>query len=544
MRAALSACLALGVLTATLLAREMKRPAADCRDVLCGLSGWQGTGFSRSGFDRQALTGIFGNGIDGPAGGDPAALGSMGLRKAAGPAGRTVFLRAEADDNNKAEVDNRAEAEGAAFSTAGCRIYSPDRKDYSFAEPAALPIQTGLPDPLVMRDGRVVTSAGMWWQERRPELISLFQHYMTGQLPPKPDHMAAEVIHEDRQAFEGKAVLREVRLTFSGPQVPPIHLLLIVPNHRTRPSPVVLGINYYGNHTLVQDPKVRLHDLWVPAYGKGVVNNRVTEEMRGSWAEVWRIADVIARGYAVASFYNGDVDPDRPDERGLRRYFTPEDPADASGTIGAWAWGLMRAADYLVTAPEIDGKRIIVTGHSRMGKAALFAAAFDERMALVIPHQAGTGGSAPSRTLIKPEEPLNTVIPKWGLKPCETIASLNEKLPYWFNARFKEFSSQPERLPFDQHCLVALCAPRPVLFTNGRADTWINPAGQFSVLEAAAPVYRLLGAGDFTIKPFPSDGELAVSGKLGFFLRAGYHSLESEDWKAFLDFADQQLGRP
>src|SRR5262245_22610542 len=120
---------------------------------------------------------------------------------------------------------------------------------------------------------------------------------------------------------------------------------------------------------------------------------------------------------------------------------------------------------------------------------------------------------------------------------------INEKFPHWFNARFKEFNSQPERLPFDQHCLVALCAPRPVLFTNGRSDTWINPAGQLEVLRAAAPVYRLLGAGDFTAEELPPD-EKPIGGALGYSLRPGGHSLRREDWMTFLDFADQQLGRP
>jgi hypothetical protein len=127
-------------------------------------------------------------------------------------------------------------------------------------------------------------------------------------------------------------------------------------------------------------------------------------------------------------------------------------------------------------------------------------------------------------------------------KPPETVANINDKFPHWFNARFKEFNTQPERLPFDQHCLVALCAPRPVLFTNGRADTWINPAGQFEVLRAAAPVYRLLGAGDFTAKELPPDGQ-RIDGVLGYYLRPGAHSLLREDWKVFLDFADQHLGQ-
>lgn len=413
--------------------------------------------------------------------------------------------------------------------------------DGGLPRPAELTAQAGFPDPLVMLDGRKVTSAEMWRKERRPELIRLFQHYMTGLLPPNPTSMETEVIHEDQSALNGKATLRELRLTFSGPKVSVMHLLLVVPNGRKGPAPVVLGINYYGNHTLVHDPKVRRHDLWVPSYGKGVVNNRVTEEMRGSWADIWRIEDVIARGYAVASFYNGDVDLDRPDDHRLQRHFSPAEP-DGCGTIGAWAWGLMRAVDHLVTVPEIDGKRVIVTGHSRLGKAALFAAAFDERIALAIPHQAGCGGSAPSRARIAIGKSWNTLDTLQTKRP-ETVTDLNEKFPHWFNARFKEFNEQAERLPFDQHCLVALCAPRPVLFTNGRSDTWINPAGQLEVLRAAAPVYRLLSAGDFTAKELPPDGQ-PIGTVLGYSLRSGGHSLRPEDWMTFLDFADQQLGTP
>jgi hypothetical protein len=128
-------------------------------------------------------------------------------------------------------------------------------------------------------------------------------------------------------------------------------------------------------------------------------------------------------------------------------------------------------------------------------------------------------------------------------KRPETVTDLNQNFPHWFNARFKEFNEQPERLPFDQHCLVALCAPRPVLFTNGRSDTWINPAGQLEMLRGAASVYRLLGAGDFTADELPPDGK-PMGGVLGYSLRSGGHSLRREDWQTFLDFSDQQLGSP
>jgi hypothetical protein len=409
--------------------------------------------------------------------------------------------------------------------------------------PTDLSSQATLPDPLIMLDGRRVTTREMWFKERRPELIRLFQHYMFGQLPPKPADVTGKVERVDASAFGGKATLSEITIRFGPPELPPIHLMLVVPNQRATPAPVVLGMNYFGNHTLVHDKKVRLADNWMPERGVGVVNNRSTEASRGSWAEIWRVEDLIDRGYALATFYNGDIDPDTPVQRGLQKFFPASNPGDECGTIGAWAWGLQRAVDYLVTAPEIDPKRIVVTGHSRLGKAALLAAAFDERIALAIPHQAGCGGSAPSRARIAIGKPFNT-LDTARTKPPETVADINDKFPHWFNARFKEFNTQPERLPFDQNCLVALCAPRPVLFTNGRADTWINPAGQFEVLRATAQVYRLLGAGDFTAMELPADGQVAGDDGLGYYLRPGAHSLLRDDWKAFLDFADKHPGSP
>lgn len=431
---------------------------------------------------------------------------------------------------------------GSTSALGGASALHRAESQVEFPKPADLPLQALLPDPLVMFDGRKVTSPEMWRNERRPELIRLFQHYMFGQLPPTPTTVTSQVERVDEAAFGDTATLSEVTLIVGLPEVAPIHLLLVVPNRRLRPAPVVLAINYFGNHTLVHDKNVRLADNWMPERGQGVVANHATEASRGTWAEIWRIQDIIDRGYALATFYNGDVDPDTPDQRGVQKFFHHADPADDCGSIGAWAWGLQRAVDYLVTAPGIDSRRIVVTGHSRMGKAALLAAAFDERIALAIPHQAGCGGSAPSRARIAIGKSYDTLdTPQ--TRPPETVFNINDQFPHWFNARFKEFNNQPERLPFDQHCLVALCAPRPVLFTNGRSDTWINPAGQFEVLRAAAPVYRLLGAGDFTADELPPDGRL-IDGVLGYSLRPGGHSLLREDWKAFLDFADKHLGRP
>jgi len=417
----------------------------------------------------------------------------------------------------------------------------------SLPPPADLPLQAVLPDPLLTLDGRKVNTREMWFQERRPELARLFQHYMYGQLPPRPA-FSALVERVDTKALAGKATLTEVTLSIGSSNAPPIHLMLVVPNRRANPAPVVLALNYFGNHTLVEDKHVRLPDNWMPQWsGEGaacaqVVDHRATDAGRGSWRKFWPVEDLIDRGYSLATFYNGDVYPDTSEASGAQRFFRRPDPAADCGAIGAWAWGLQRAVDYLCTAPGIDARRIIVTGHSRTGKAALVAAAFDERIALAIPHQAGCGGSAPSRARIAIGKPYNS-LDTLQTKPPETVADLNDKFPHWFNARFKEFNSQPDRLPFDQHCLLALCAPRPVLLSNGRADTWINPAGQFEMLRAAAPVYRLLGAGDFTATELPPDGRL-IGGVMGYYLRPGAHSLLREDWQVFLDFADKHLGKP
>jgi hypothetical protein len=153
------------------------------------------------------------------------------------------------------------------------------------------------------------------------------------------------------------------------------------------------------------------------------------------------------------------------------------------------------------------------------------AAALDERIALTIPHQAGCGGTAPSRG-----------------KVGESVKRINDGFPHWFNAEFKKFNEQPERTPFDQNGLVALCAPRPVLFSNAVEDQWANPGGQFEVLQAADPVYRWLKAGGLDAKTMPELNRL-VKSKLGYYIRPGKHSMTAGDWEVFLEFADAHLGR-
>lgn len=384
-----------------------------------------------------------------------------------------------------------------------------------------LPSRPRLPDPLVMLNGEKVTTKEQWEQNRRPELKRLFQQYMYGQMPPATATFSLD--RSDKNFFGGKATRKDVTVTLGRPGAPKMHLLVLIPNHRTRPAPAFVGVNFCGNHTTVADPTVPLPEGWMPDSCPGCMDHRATEAGRGAQVETWALEQSIDRGYAVALFYNGEIEADQPNARGGVRAAYGE---YSWGAIAAWGWGLSRGVDYLVTDRDIDPKRIAVVGHSRNGKAALVAAAFDERIALAIPLQAGCGGTAPSRGTVG-----------------ETVKQINDRFPHWFNAEFKKFNEHADRLPFDQHCLIALCAPRAVLLPNAEEDQWANPKGQFEMLQAANPVYRLLGVEGLKASEMPASGAL-VDSTLGYYIRPGKHSMTKGDWKVFLDYADQRMGKP
>lgn len=388
-------------------------------------------------------------------------------------------------------------------------------------DPEKLPVRGDWPEPLAMLDGTKVVSKEDWINKRRPELKELFQHYMYGHFPPAAK-VKAKVQRVDKDVLGGKATLKEITLTVtSGKGEHSINLLLIVPNKRKGPAPVFVGLNFRGNHTVLKDAKVQLPISWVPKEPISS-DNKATDKGRGSQENVWNVEDIIDRGYALATVYCGDIDPDRADKReGVQPHLDPEGKYDWS-TIAAWAWGISRVIDYLATDAAVDSGAIIVVGHSRLGKTALLAGAFDERIAVVMPHQAGMGGTAPSRG-----------------KVGESIKRINTSFPHWFNANYKKFNDAPEKLPFDQHCLVALCAPRPVLFTNALEDQWANPDGQFEVLQHADPVYRFLGVDGLEAKRAPKVGDPAVMSRLGYWIREGKHSMSRADWQVFLDYADK-----
>jgi hypothetical protein len=395
-----------------------------------------------------------------------------------------------------------------------------------FPPPAELPSQKSLPDPRVAFDGSKISDAKQWNAKRRPELKALFEHYMYGRYPKRPERVTSKVLFEDAGAFGGAGTLREVELTFGPPEWPKIYLLIATPNGKS-PAACFVGANFAGNHLLTDDKRVRIPACWMPDGYAEVVDHHATAEARGKAADSWPLAEIVRREYATATFCSGDVQPDRPDVReGMRATLPPGDDAAQTATIMWWAWGIHRAVDYLAKDKAIDPKRIAVVGHSRLGKTALVAGAFDERIALTVANQAGCGGSGPSRH----NDPK-----------AESVARINEHFPHWFCGAFHAFGDNPSKLPFDQHELVALCAPRPVLFTAAGGDLWANPSGQFEVLKAATPVYELLGVDGLKSPSMPKPGESLIDSRLGYWIRPGKHAMSPPDWKTYMDFADTWL---
>jgi hypothetical protein len=396
-----------------------------------------------------------------------------------------------------------------------------------FPVASSLPSQSSLPDPLVKLDGSRTTTPLDWKAHRRPELKSLFEHYMYGKAPVANQIVVVQE-NENKEALGGKATWKEIGIKVGPKQDLTIHLLLVVPNQRTAPVPVFLGTSFYGTQTVLNDPKIHLSTNWMPDRAPGCIKNRATDASRGTAVDVWAIEQSIDRGYAVAVFYCGDVAPDHPGKSDgvfplYRKAGEPKPASDEWGAVAAWAWGLSRVIDYLESDSNIDKNKIAVVGHSRLGKAATLAAAFDERISLVISHQAGCGGTAPSRGTIG-----------------ESVKAINDRFPHWFCDEFKTFNTQTDRLPFDQNCLFALVAPRPLLLTNAVDDQWANPTGQFDALKASSSVYQLLGVEGLNAKSMPEIGVL-IDSRLGYHIRPGKHSMGLEDWPTFWKFAEKHF---
>lgn len=385
-----------------------------------------------------------------------------------------------------------------------------------------------LPDPLTMNDGSKVTTTQQW-RKRRAELMRLFAEHVYGRTPTTKPKLRFEEKLRDANALGGLATRREIIIHLT-PKAdgPKMNLMLYVPNKKQGRVPAFLAMNYGGNHAVHADPKITMSTAWMRENkDNGIVNHRATEKSRGTEARRWPIEMIVQRGYAVATFYYGDLFPDhnngRPDS--ILPHLTKDPKTEDWNAIGAWAWGLSRALDYLERDKDVDAQRVAVMGHSRHGKAALWAGAQDERFAIVISNNSGESGAALARR-------------NFG----ETVARINTAFPHWFNAKYKTYNDRVSDLPIDQHEILALIAPRPLYVASAVEDQWADPRGEFLSALAASPVYKLLGKDGLNATEMPGIHQPIVSA-IGYHIRAGVHDVTKYDWEQFLNFADRHWRR-
>ncbi len=391
-----------------------------------------------------------------------------------------------------------------------------------------------LPELLKTADGGTVSSADQWTSLRRPEVLALFEQHVFGSTPAPATwgRVDFKVTQVKKDALGGKATRKFIHISLPGhPAWQGMEVMLYTPNSLGRPAPCFVGPSFGGNHAVSLEKDVPLSTRWLrPSKEKGVVNNRATEDSRGNEASRWPLEMIIDQGFAVATYYYGDIEPDHADgwKEGLRAVLS-KDGAGTEwkdgqwGAIGAWAWGLSRIADYLETDADVNAKQLAVIGHSRLGKTSLWAGAQDTRFGVVISNNSGEGGAALMRR-------------NFG----ETTAVITKAFPHWFTRTYSSYAGNEAACPIDKHMLIALAAPRPVYIASAVEDEWADPKGEFLSGLHAEPVFALFGKKGYGVSEHPAI-DSPVGDAIAYHVRTGKHDVTDYDWTQYLKFAKRHL---
>jgi hypothetical protein len=381
-----------------------------------------------------------------------------------------------------------------------------------------------LPSILKSQGGIEINNVSDWEEFRRPEILNSFIDNVYGKVPGEIDTMLVEIV-EQGSYLNGAANRMQVTLTFlKDHKEHCADLLIYLPSNKEK-SPIFLGYNFQGNHSIVSDEEVSITKSWVEVnHSIGVEANSAVEQSRGSMCRRWPLEMIIKEGYGVATLYRGDIDPDKDDfSDGVHPLFYHKDQQrpqlDEWGTIAAWSWGLSQVMNYLETVDKIDSKKVIVVGHSRLGKVSLWTAAIDKRFAAAISNNSGAMGAALSRR-------------NFG----ETVEVINTNFPHWFSCNFKKYSKKEYIMPIDQHMLISLIAPRPVYVASATEDLWADPRGEFLSAKEASVVYNLYDIQGLSSTRMPQP-DTPIIGNVGYHLRTGIHDIIKYDWEQYIKFA-------
>lgn len=382
-----------------------------------------------------------------------------------------------------------------------------------------------LEDPLVFTNGTRLVSPDQW-PARRREILALLEREIYGKRPAPPSVCEIEKT-EEGLVFCDLAKRRQFSMWFrkdrSGPR---IDWMLLSPVDSPKPVPVIVILNYYGNHELLPDECIPVQDSWMPGWATTSVTHRVVNPVRGKVRYPYDV--VLAKGYAVLTACYAQVAPDP-----WYREMTPEEYRSGGvyelwpkaerdvGSLQAWAWAISRGLDLAERLPELDVRRSVAFGCSRLAKAALLAGAFDERFATVVACETGGGGA-----------PLHKR--QFG----ENADWMTQIFPHWFCRAYLKYANNEQAMPLDSHFLLAAVAPRRLL-VEGHDEPWYDTRGEWLACRAASPVWEFLGKRGLPGDAFPGDFSTAAIGpSLGYVRRPGRHGISGYDWLWMLDFAD------